>query len=89
MCLEVTSAVMLLRHAQVRPKKDPTAEHDGFVTVLWFKRCCARHEGAEKVDKWCKYISSVVVSLALCVLAFCMLSHAVRFSAPAKSTLIL
>ena len=37
---------------------------------LWFTRCCNRHEGAERVDKWLKYASSVGVSLLLCISSF-------------------
>ena len=33
--------------------------------MLWFASCCARHERAEKVDKWMKYSSSIVVSFSL------------------------
>lgn len=55
---------------QVRRRKDPTIPQEGYVTVLWFTRCCKRHEGAEKVDKWLKYCSSVGVSLLLCILSF-------------------
>ncbi len=53
---------------QVRRRKDPTAEQEGYITVLWFPRCCARHEKAEKADKWMKYTSSIGVSFALFVL---------------------
>jgi hypothetical protein len=55
---------------QVRRRKDPTIPQEGYVTVLWFTRCCKRHEGAEKVDRWLKYCSSVGVSLLLCILSF-------------------
>lgn len=67
--------------SQVQRRKDPTAEHDGYVSVLWFTRCCARHERAEKVDKWIKYSSSVVFSFILCVLCFYIISVGVRAGA--------
>lgn len=70
---------------QVRRQKDSTAAQEGYVRVLWFTRCCARHEKAEKVDKWIKYVSSVALSLTLSVLCFCMLAHGVRLSFPFNS----
>ena len=65
---------------QVRRRKDPTALQEGYVKVLWFTRCCARHEKAEKVDKWMKYFSSVVMSLTLTVLGFYIMADEVGFS---------
>ncbi len=62
---------------QVRRRKDPTAEQEGYITVLWFPRCCARHEKAEKADKWMKYTSSIVVSFALFVLCCYGVRHKV------------
>ena len=66
---------------QVRRRTDPTAVQDGYVKVLWLTRCCARHEKAEKVYKWMKYISSVALSGTLTILCFFLLAHEVRFEA--------
>ena len=65
-------------HVQVRRRKDPTIPQQGYVTVLWYTRCCQRHEGAEKVDKWLKYASSMGVSLLLCIASFYICSILVR-----------
>ena len=63
---------------QVRRRKDPTAEQEGYITVLWFPTCCARHEKAEKADKWIKYTSSGLVSFALFVLCCYGIHHKVH-----------
>ena len=70
---------------QVRRRKDPTAEQDGYITVLWFPSCCARHEKAEKADKWMKYTSSVLLSFVLFVLCCYGVQHKVH---PRPLTLI-
>ena len=49
--------------------------------MLWFASCCARHERAEKVDKWMKYSSSIVVSFSLLVLCCYGIQHQVPVSA--------
>ena len=63
---------------QVRRRKDPTAEQEGYITVLWFPSCCARHEKAEKADKWIKYTSSMLVSFSLFVLCCYGIHHKVH-----------
>lgn len=73
--------------SQVRRRKDPTALQEGYVNVLWFTSCCTRHEKAEKVDKWLKYISSVAMSLTLTILCFCTFSHEVSSRSTATLTM--
>lgn len=65
---------------QIRRRKDLTIPQEGYITVLWFTRCCARHEGAERLDKWLKYCSSAGLSLVLCVLSFFICSVEVGLS---------
>lgn len=64
-------------HVQVRRRKDPTAQQEGYITVLWFPRCCSRHEKAEKADKIIKYCSSIVLSFIFIVLCCYGIHHKV------------
>ena len=50
--------------------------------MLWFASCCARHERAEKVDKWMKYSSSIVVSFSLLILCCYGIQHQVPALTP-------